>query len=58
MKTGNPNKYELLSQRLDRSLDEIFDKVKEFKEAMDIAHEKGLFTDMADDWIEEILIDF
>ncbi|RDW75066.1 hypothetical protein BP6252_06208 [Coleophoma cylindrospora] len=54
---SNPDKYELLSQRLDRSLDEIFDKVKEFKEAMDIAHEKGLFTDIADDWIEAIRIE-
>ncbi|RDW85768.1 hypothetical protein BP5796_04093 [Coleophoma crateriformis] len=54
---SNPDKYELLSQLLDRSLDEIFDKVKEFKEAMDIAHEKGLFTDIADDWIEAIRIE-
>ncbi|RFU35143.1 hypothetical protein B7463_g1213, partial [Scytalidium lignicola] len=57
MKERGRERYATLSEKLDKSMDEIFMWAKDLQETMDDAHEKGRFTAPEDFWTYHIWVE-
>ncbi len=53
---GN-TRYEMIANKLERSMDEVFACAKDLQEAMDQEHEKGNFNSPCDEWTYDIWVD-